>query len=431
MLKRYAQKILVRQLDKQVDQLLKSHDLTIIAVTGTVGKTGTKLAIGQVLEAAGRKVCYSEDSYNTDIGVPLAIFGLKVPARLADPLAWRRIMREVRGMSHNYPYDTIVIEVAEDERAMMAPWLERLKPHISVFTGASAAHMERFESIEQLRDDAAWLASQAERCFYNADMDLVREVMERRKGAVGYGIDHGVVQLTAIKRARSGYLQAELKIGKERGAIKTQFVARHSLSYVLAAAAVAHELGVDFRKICSSIANVRPVIGRMRLLAGVNDSRVLDDSYNSSPVAVKAALDALMELTTTRDGRRIAVLGSMNELGEFAADLHREVGVYAAEKHVDMLVTVGKDAMNLLAPAAIEAGLAKNQVKQFRTPYEAGHYLKSHVKPGDIILVKGSQNGVFTEETSRILLSPELHPAKELVRQSASWKARKKKSFGI
>lgn len=431
MLKRIAQRFLVRQLERKVDQLINQHDLTVITVTGTVGKTGSKVAIGQVLEAAGRKVCYSEDSYNTEIGMPLALYGLKTPSRLTDPLAWRRIIQRITSMNRAYPYDTVIVEVAEDERAMMTPWLARLSPRISIFTGASAAHMERFDSIEHLRDDAAWLASQAERCYYNADIELVREVMERKKGAVGYGVDHGTIRLHDVKRGRTGLLQAELRIGKDRQVIKTQFVARHSLSYILAAAAVAHELGVAFDQICKGLTKVQPVVGRMRLLAGVNDSRVLDDSYNSSPVAVKAALDTLIELTTPRDGRRIAVLGSMNELGEFASELHREVGVYAAEKRVDMLITVGKDAMNLLAPAAIEAGLAKTQVKQFRTPYEAGHYLKNHVKAGDIVLVKGSQNGVFTEETSRILLSPELHPAKELVRQGANWKVRKKKSFGI
>lgn len=433
MLKKIAQKYIVRQLERKVTQLLDRHQIAVIAVTGTVGKTGAKLAIGQLLEANGRKVSYSEDSYNTDIGVPLALFGLKVPVRLADPVAWRALFKQIDALLRDYPYDTAVIEIAEDERTMMTPWLERLKPQISVLTGASPAHMERFESVEQLRDDAAWLASQAERCFYNADMEMVRAVMERRKHAVGYGLEHGTIRIDSksVTRARSGLLQAELLVGKSRAAIKTQFVARHSLSYVLAAAAVAHELGVDFDAICKTVAHIKPAVGRIRLLAGVNGSQLLDDSYNASPAAVEAGLDTLLELPLKKGARRIAVLGSMNELGDFSAELHQEVGAYAAHKNVDLLVTVGKEAMNLLAPAAIDAGLAKEKVKQFRTPYEAGHYLKPRIQPGDIIFVKGSQNGVFTEETSRILLSPDLDPAQELVRQSKSWKARKKKSFGI
>lgn len=84
-----------------------------------------------------------------------------------------------------------------------------------------------------------------------------------------------------------------------------------------------------------------------------------------------------------------------------------------------------------IVPAAIEAGMDKSKIKQFKTPYEAGHYLKKLIGKGDIVFVKGSQNGVFTEETSRILLSPELKAEDELVRQSKSWKKIKKKSFGL
>jgi UDP-N-acetylmuramoyl-tripeptide--D-alanyl-D-alanine ligase len=166
----------------------------------------------------------------------------------------------------------------------------------------------------------------------------------------------------------------------------------------------------------------------MRRLPAVNDAVLLDDSYNSSPAAVKAALDTLQQLPARS---RVAVLGSMNELGDFSADLHREIGRYAAKSQLDMLVTVGKVAGQYLAPAAIEAGMDKPKVKIFRTPYEAGHYLKKHVQANDYILVKGSQNGVFTEETSRILLAPGHHPGRELVRQSKAWKRKKKKSFGI
>ncbi|MEI7818506.1 MAG: UDP-N-acetylmuramoyl-tripeptide--D-alanyl-D-alanine ligase [bacterium] len=427
-LKQIANSFVVYQLRRRVEKLLSQHDLTIITVTGTIGKTSAKVAIGHVLEKVGRKVSFSSDSYNTEVGVPLAMFNLKAPDRPSNPASWRRILKDMDVILRDYPYDTIVIEIAEDERAMMTPWVKLLKPKISLLTGASAAHMERFESVEHLRDDAVWLAEQSDRCYYNADMPLIRDVMERKKSAVGYGLDTGLVRFESITRSKQGTLRAELIFGKERQSVKTQMIARHGLSSLLAAAAVAHELEVPIKDIARALADCRPVMGRMRLLDGVNGSRLIDDSYNSSPTAVMAGLDTLMEIPAKQ---HIAVLGSMNELGDFSSQLHREVAAYAAEKSIDMLVTVGKDAMNLMAPAAIEAGLDKSKVKLFRTPYEAGHYLKKHVQAGDLVFIKGSQNGVFTEETSRILLSPELHPGQELVRQSKAWKSRKKKSFGI
>ena len=140
--------------------------------------------------------------------------------------------------------------------------------------------------------------------------------------------------------------------------------------------------------------------------------------------AVIAALDTLSDF----NGRKIAVLGGMNELGAGATAAHQEVGKQAA-KVVDLLVTVGELAENVMAPAAAHAGLSQDQIKVFRTPYEAGHYVKGILDKNDTILIKGSQGGIFTEEATRILLSPDLDPSRVLVRQSSFWKRRKKKAF--
>lgn len=428
MIKKIAGKIVVRQLRRQVQRLLSVHDITVIMVTGTVGKTSTKMAIGRTLEADGHKVCYSEDSYNTEFGVPLALFGLKAPDRISSPAAWRAVFKQMSDMIEDYPYDLVVLEIAEDERAMMTPWVRLMQPKIGVLTGVSPAHMERFSSLDTLRDDAVALVSESEQVYYNADFDDVREVMERRKGAVAYGVGRGVVHFENVVRAKNGRLTADLYLGKEHQVVRTQLIAQHGLSALLGAACVARDLGMNGAKIATALAKIPSPIGRMRLLEAVNGAVLIDDSYNSSPAAVKAGLDTLMEVSGKS---HIAVLGSMNELGVAAADLHREVGEYAATKGLDMLVTVGKVAGQYIGPAAEEAGMERVRIKQFRTPYEAGHYLKKHVQKGDVVFVKGSQNGVFTEETSRILLAPGLHPARELVRQSKTWKRKKKKSFGL
>jgi UDP-N-acetylmuramoyl-tripeptide--D-alanyl-D-alanine ligase len=428
MLKKIASKIVVRQLRRYVQRLISAHDLTVIMITGTVGKTSTKMAIGKTLELNGRKVCYSQDSYNTEVGVPLALFGMKAPERVSSPTAWRAVFRQMSEMIADYPYDLAILEIAEDERAMMLPWVRLMKPTIGVLSGVSPAHMERFSSLETLRDDAITLVSEAKTVFYDADFDVVREVMERRKGAVSYGLKKGLVRFENIVRTPSGRLNGDLVMGKERLVVRSQLIAEHGLSSLLAAACVGREMGVSTPKIAGALGKITTPVGRMRLLEGVNGSTLIDDSYNSSPAAVKAGLDALMDI----DGRsHIAVLGSMNELGVAAADLHREIGEYAASKNLDMLVTVGKVAGQYIGPSAEEAGMERTRIKQFRTPYEAGHYLKKHIAKNDVVFVKGSQNGVFTEETSRILLAPGQIPTQVLVRQSKFWKRKKKKSFGL
>lgn len=427
-IKQLASGVVVRQLRSRVRKLVAHYDLTIIAVTGTVGKTSTKLAIGQTLSAAGHKVAFSEDSYNTEFGLPLALFSLKAPESLTSPRAWRKVFAQMDEQLEKYPNTIAVVEIAEDERALMLPWLEMLKPRLSVLTAITPAHMARFENLEQLRDDAVVLVAQAETTCYNADDDLVREALERRKGAHGFGLQHGQIRFENIARGTAGLLHAELVIAKQRLQVNTQLVAEHSLSALLAAASVAHQLKVPTAEIAAALTTVQPVRGRMRLLPAINGARLIDDTYNSSPAAVTAALQTLQQLPAKS---RIAVLGSMNELGSHSPDLHRQVAREAAAAGLDLLVTVGKDAANYLAPEAIEAGMDKLAVKQFKTPYEAGHFLKKHIVEGDLVLVKGSQNGVFTEETSRILLAPGQHPADTLVRQSKSWSRIKKKSFGI
>lgn len=427
-IKKYGNQLVVRQLRQRVVQLLSKYDLTIIMVTGTIGKTSTKLAIGQLLEKAGRKVCYSEDSYNTEVGIPLAIFNMKAPERVASPVAWVKVLREMDERLQHYPYDTIVIEISEDECDLMLPWVKLIKPQISVLTGVSPAHMVRFESVDQLLDDSITLASQAKELYYHADFAAVQARLGRTKGAHGYGLDKGVVRFEKLSRRRDGLITADLVMGKAREQVKTQMVATQSLGSLLAAASVALALGVERGVIVRSLGLIGSVKGRMRLLPAVNGARLIDDTYNSSPLAVVAALDTLKEM---KAGRYMAVLGSMNELGDHSADLHRQVGLSAAEHKLDLLVTVGKEAASYIIPAAIEAGMDKAKIKQFRTPYEAGHYLKKLLKDTDLVLVKGSQNAVFTEETSRILLGDGLDPEVELVRQSKGWKARKKRSFGL
>ena len=421
-MKNLAKKVIVSKLNSKLRRLLSSYDITIITVTGSIGKTTTKQAIGQVLEST-RKVRYSQDSYNTDIGIPLSIFGQKVPNQLWDPRSWREIFKDIDAQLEDYKYDTVVLEMADDELMMMRKVLQIIKPNISVVSAIAPVHMERLKSIKTVVHDNWVIASAGETIIYNADNELLRK-KAYKNNTVGFGLEHGQVRFGKISRTNGAQLKAELQIGKHKRIIRTKMIGEQNLYALLAAASVANELGIPFGAICFELSQVTPMAGRMNLLPAVSGAYLIDDSYNSSPDAAKAALDTLKNFS----GTKIAILGSMNELGEHADSGHQEVGE-AAAKSVDLLVTVGKLAGDILAPTAQRAGLDSDKVKVFRTPYEAGHYVKNIIKKGDVVLVKGSQAGVFTEEASRILLDPKKNPAECLVRQSKVWKKRKKKSF--
>ncbi len=422
-MKQTAKKLIIKRLTRKLRTLLEQNKLTIIAVTGTVGKTSTKVAIAQVLEVAGYKVGYTEDSYNSDIGLPLSVFGLKVPDRLGDVRSWRAIFRKIDAQIADFPYDTLVLEVAEDDLRLMKPFVELIKPSIGVVTGVSLAHTVRMGDLGKIIHDLKELMRPIPKLICNTDFS---ELGSGFKSVATYATTQPAdVSLTGTTRTRSGKLTVKISIHGETHEVKTRLVGRHSLSALLAASAVAHELGIESATVVRTLAQISAVKGRMNLLPGVHESILIDDSYNAaSPVGVFAALDTLAEMK----GRRVAVLGNMNELGAKSEDAHREVGA-AAAKVADLVVVIGPDAEKYLAPAAIEAGMDRSQVKVFHTPYEAGHYLKKKVTKGDVVLVKGSQNKVFAEEVSRILLDPKLKPADVLVRQSDFWKRKKKRAF--
>lgn len=421
-MKNVAKSLIISRLNTKVSKLLTNHNITIIGVTGSVGKTITKQAIGEVLSST-RKVRYSEDSYNTDIGVPLSLFGMKVPAKLWNARAWQKIFKSIDAQLEHYEYDTVVLELADDELKAMKKVLRIVKLDIGVISAIAPVHMERLKDMQTVVHDNWQIAANAKKIIYNADNEALRK-KAYKTNTYGFGLQHGVVRFTKLSRNKSGFLQAQLQIGKHKKTIHTCMIGRQNLYNILAAAAVANQLDLPFEAICFELSQIKAVKGRMNLLAGEAGARIIDDSYNASPETVIAALDTLKEFK----GRKIAILGSMNELGGQATVAHQQVGERAA-KSVDLLVTVGALAEELMAPAAAHAGLKSNQIKVFRTPYEAGHYVKGILQKDDIILVKGSQDSVYTEEATRILLSSKLDANQLLVRQSPVWKRRKKKSF--
>jgi UDP-N-acetylmuramoyl-tripeptide--D-alanyl-D-alanine ligase len=181
-------------------------------------------------------------------------------------------------------------------------------------------------------------------------------------------------------------------------------------------------LGVGIKNIEQGLKKIKPMPGRMQILNGINDSIIIDDTYNSSPIAVKEALNTLYEYKGTQ---KIAILGMMNELGDTSQVSHEWAGALCDPKKLDLLITLGKDANNYLAPVAAKKGC---NVIKVNSPYEAGEILKKEIIHGSVILAKGSQNGVFAEEAIKPILASNADQSK-LVRQSKFWLSKKKVQF--
>jgi UDP-N-acetylmuramyl pentapeptide synthase len=189
---------------------------------------------------------------------------------------------------------------------------------------------------------------------------------------------------------------------------------------VLAAIATAKIAGISLEDAANALAACEPPPGRMRVIPGVKGSVIIDDTYNSSPAAALAALDTLSDVQAKR---KIAVLGDMLELGKYSADAHRQIGVRAAQC-ADILWTVGIRS-RITGESALDAGMKDKNIREyeFGESLRAGKELEALLKPGDVVLVKGSQS-MRMERAVQILMADHQKAEELLVRQDPEWKNR-------
>lgn len=422
-MKKAMKKIVVAILAKQVKKLRKKHNFKIIGVVGSTGKTSTKLAIAQTL-GANLRVRFQEGNYNDLVSVPLIFFGHQMPS-LTNVLAWVKLFvnnsKQIRG---DYPFDVIVVELGTDGPGQIKQFQDYLQLDIAVVTSIAPEHMEFFDDLNAVAEEELSVATFSSKLIYNADLVADNYVSGLAEGSLSYGLGQNQADfhLANVFHSAGGY-EGDIKhAGEIYLHVAHEVVSETQLYSMLAAVVVSRELGLKTPQILSGIASIRPVSGRLRRLRGVNNSTIIDDTYNASPDAVKAGLATLYKLESPQ---KIAILGSMNELGQMSAAAHKEIGELCDPTQLALVVTIGNEASQYLAPAAQAKGC---NVKTFDNPYDAGEHVKNQIQPGAVIFAKGSQNGVFAEEAVRQLLAdPE--DANKLVRQSADWLTKKKKQF--
>lgn len=427
-MKKAISKILVKLFEDEARRLLRMHQPIVVAVAGSVGKTSTKLAIASVL---GEKysVLAHQSSYNGELSLPLSMFNLRVPQNLLNPLGWLSLVAKVKMMYRkHYPYEVVVLELGTDRPGDIKHFMRYLSPEIGVITAVTPEHMEGFGTMEAVLDEEFTLARGSKQVLLNASdvlLNMKKKELDQNKVRT-FGVDKGNYWFQTESRDSLGRLRGTLHTDKYRAKVKLNIIAQHSVNAITAAVGAGDLLGLTQDEIKSGMQKFQPVSGRMSPLVGIKDSIIIDDSYNSSPDAAIAALRTLYDLPG--GGRKMAILGSMNELGEYAKEGHANVGRWC--HNLALLVSVGDEAKKYLVPAAIEAGLKQNLIKSFTSPYEAGRYLKKQLKKDDAILVKGSQNKIFTEEAIKILLNSSADQAR-LVRQSSFWLKRKRAQFPL
>lgn len=423
-MKQFVKRHLTALYVSQMQRIIKKHKPLVIAVAGSVGKTSTKLAIATVVSEKYR-VLVQNGNYNVALSVPFIFFDRELPS-LTNPIswfsAWLHAERVIRG---SFPYDVVVIELSPDELDQDVAFKDIINPDITVLTAVSAEHMEYFSTLDTIAEKEFAIATHCRKLLLGSD-DIAATYIDRytkhiEQPVLRYGFIAPADCLVAQAPDNSQSVSVRFADGLEL-TTQTNLLAKHSIKSLAAAALVAKELGLSGEQIVAGTAKVVPFAGRMQLLKGIKDSTIIDDSYNASPLAVAAALETLQSVAAPQ---RIALLGNMNELGDTSKDAHEQIGKLCDVQKLDLVVTLGKDANQYTAATAEQHGC---KVVRTNSPYEAGKVIADNLQTGAYVLIKGSQNGVFSEEAIKSILADPADAAK-LVRQSAYWFAIKRSQF--
>lgn len=433
-MKEIFKKIIVSIITIEAKLIIKRYKPKIIAVTGSVGKTSTKDAIFTVLSKF-KTVRKSEKSFNSEIGLPLTILGCAN--------GWSNFFAWVENIFHGlfliiwkqkYP-EYLVLEVGVgkpgDIKNNVLPWL---KTDIVVYTcfPDRPVHVEFFKSIEDIIDEKSALIYTLKKdgiLVLNHDDEKVYNLHTKAGSrVVSYGLHENATYQAIFPNYSyrkndsfdlpDGINFKMMYAGNSFPVILHQIIGLHNISTGLAAIAVANEIGCDLLSSIEAISEHRNPPGRLSLIEGIKETVIIDDTYNSSPIATEVALKVLNDV---KGLRKIVVLGDMLELGKYTDEEHERIGVITS-KIADILITIGLRAKNI-AEGAEKAGLSAKKISSYDNVKESIPYLHKNIKKGDVILVKGSQGMRLEKVVSSIMRYPE-NKTKLLCRQEMEWQNR-------
>lgn len=433
-MKQSLKSIIVYILQWEARKVIEKYQPKIIAITGSVGKTSTKDAIFSVLADYfyARK---SEKSFNSQIGVPLTILGCQNGWN--NPFIWLKNL--IKGfilivVKSPYP-DWLILEVGADGPGGIKKISEWLKPDILVITrfGKTPAHIEFFKSVDELMEEDGSLVYSLKRrgvLILNGDDEDVRSFKNKSSNeTITYGMEGGSDIFASNYRIlygidKKGKFPTGIQFKVEYNGENAQVVllgvmGAHHIYPALAAVTVGISQNINLAQMSKSLRSHMSPLGRMKIIKGIKNSIIIDDSYNSSPIALEEALKTLQ--MTEGSKRKIAVLGDMLELGIHSVSAHKEAGAIVS-RSCHLLVVVGPRSRDI-AEGALQNGMREKDVFQFETSREAGVYLENLILEKDIVLVKGSQSMRMEKVVEEIMNNPE-EKEKLLVRQEKEWRDR-------
>ena len=349
---------------------------TVIGVTGSVGKTTTREMIATVLSSCA-PTYQTQGNQNSQIGVPITL---------------SRMPKDV---------EFSVIEMGISEEGQMEILSNMVKPHIAVVSKIGVAHIEFMKTQETIREQKLAIKNHLQEdgvLFLNGDDPLLAQV----KGETGvktftYGVDESCDYRAENLHQEHYQYVYEYVHGEKRVKVVLNALGRHNVGNSLVGLAIADYFGYDVCEAAKSLADFKGQ--RQKLIHVPGKYTIIDDTYNASPDSMRASLDVLEDLQA--EGRKIAVLGDMFELGDREVQFHYELGQYVAQKKIDEVVVIGELFQQILQAVADSGSDLK--CYSFHDNGEVALYLLSVMQPDDIVLIKASNGMNLKEIVSNLL----------------------------
>jgi len=346
---------------------------TLVAITGSMGKTTTRNFVAQVMQSR-YGVYQTPGNYNNLYGLPLALFGL--------------------GGNHDFG----IFEMGMSAFGEVAEMCRIAAPSIGIITNVAPVHLAFFNSLEEIaqaKEELAHSLPSNGTLIYNADDRLVREIAGR---FTGHKISFGFSDLADVRADRVEIVSPEetrfelWSSGVARQAT-IPFAGAHYVMNALPAVALGTQFKIAPEQLVDSLGQLRQESMRGQVLRFKEGFAVIDDSYNSNPQALMQMIEVLSGMPSF--SRRILVAGEMLELGKDSDSLHFECGVFAASHGLDMVIGIQGAAREIVG-AARESGMSDSQAQFFQDTNAATSFINGALRKGDLVLVKGSR-GVHTE----------------------------------
>lgn len=378
--------ILAKILKSLAKSVVDKQKPKVVGITGSVGKTSTKEAVFSVLRTKyGHNVSKAYKNLNTDVGLPLAILQIK---KSPMNIEWIYMLFMVffqflkyRFFSKNYP-EVLVLEYAADKPGDISDLVEIVRPDVSVITEIGPAHLELFKTVEGVAKEKMKLAT------------------------------HMKADGVAVLNRDNKYIE---KYASQIHYEKVWF----SGSSIDGAKNAAQEVGNIFKlsdkEIKKGIHNIKPIKGRLNVFCGIKNTTLIDDTYNASPLSMRMALKYLREYD--KKSRKMVVLGDMRELGESSEQEHNKLSEEIA-KSAQFAILIGPQMMQYVAPILSEKNVKNISFENFT---EAKKSIIDNIRKKDVILIKASQNQLFLERATEMLLKDK-RDVKKLCRQTKYWK---------